>query len=100
MVTRSIQVNLVVPEPDRKNYSDLQVLKSAAGWYVGTLYISKSFTEPGSRDTDYFDSEEVANKALKILHECSTDDVYEGVFDLRIRDLGLDLRGVGYRMRP
>lgn len=36
---------------EKSKYSDLQVLRSAAGYYVGTTYDEH---EPGSRDSDYF----------------------------------------------
>ena len=49
---RSLIVERFAADPE--NYSDLQVLESAAGFYVGTLYSQDGFTEPGSRDSDYF----------------------------------------------
>jgi hypothetical protein len=51
-----------------QNYSDLRVLRSAAGWYVGTIYCPDSKTEePGSRDTGYFASKEEADYAFQTL---------------------------------
>ena len=49
---RSVIVERFAADPH--NYSDLQVLQSAAGFYVGTVYGQGEFTEPGSRDSDYF----------------------------------------------
>jgi hypothetical protein len=56
---------------DAGNYSELQVLKSAAGYYIGTLYTHpkgsefEGLVEPGSRDSyDYYATEEEAQKAL------------------------------------
>jgi len=52
---------------DKRRYSDLKVLKSAAGWYIGTLYSDgNGFIEPGSRDSEYFASEESANEMLSL----------------------------------
>lgn len=51
---------------NKKNYSELQVLESPAGYYIGTIYTDESgFQEPGSRDSEYFESREGAEKALK-----------------------------------
>lgn len=56
----------IVPETDRDNYTDLQVLKSAAGYYIGTIFQEKdaegnvTFSEPGSRDSGYFSTEDAA----------------------------------------
>jgi hypothetical protein len=56
-------------------YSDLQVLRSGAGWYVGTTYVNRdengqvTFIEPGSRDSDYFATEaEAAEFLLRLEH--------------------------------
>ena len=47
--------------------SELKVMRSAAGWYVGTTYTDPEdgFTEPNSRETDYFSSRAEAEKALE-----------------------------------
>jgi len=59
---------------DPENYSELQVLKSAAGYYIGTMYNNpEGFQEPGSRDTDYFPTFEVAEDFLNRLN-CMSDD--------------------------
>jgi hypothetical protein len=64
--------------PDKSGYTDLRVLRSAAGWYVGTLYENRNekgellFLEPGSRDSDYFATEEAATAFLKAVE--NTDE--------------------------
>ena len=46
-------------------YSDLQVLQSPAGWYVGIMFHNNDgFDEPGSRESQYFDTEALAKQAL------------------------------------
>jgi len=47
-------------------YSEMQVLRSAAGWYLGRTFQEddNSSLEPGSRETDYFPNEEEAEVAL------------------------------------
>lgn len=46
-------------------YSPLQVLRSAAGYYIGTVYHNEDgFDEPGSRDSEYFATAEEAQHAL------------------------------------
>lgn len=60
---RSLIVETYCPDPD--NYSDLKVLSSGAGFYVGTVHTDPSgFTEPGSRDSDYFGTPEEAQTFL------------------------------------
>ncbi len=51
---------------DKQFYTDMQVLKSPAGYYVGTLYDDLEIGSfvPGSRDTDYFATRAEAEKAL------------------------------------
>lgn len=54
-----------IPKSERAKYSDLQVMKSAAGFYIGTTYNNEEgFQEPGSRDSCYFHTKEVAEKVL------------------------------------
>ena len=62
------------PHVTNKNgYSELTVLSSAAGYYVGTMYNEYDesgvlrWQEPGSRDSDYFDTHEQAEKYLRLL---------------------------------
>lgn len=61
--------------PEKTGYSDLKVMQSAAGYYIGTTYTDPKdgFTEPGSRDSDYFRTHEEAEKYLKML-ESEGDD--------------------------
>lgn len=50
---------------NKAGYSDLQILSSAAGYYIGTIYTDEDgFKEPGSRDSDYFTTRQEAEKAL------------------------------------
>lgn len=54
---------------EKGRYSELQVLQSGAGWYIGTLYYEpgSKFGEPGSRDSGYFPTQEAAEQALASL---------------------------------
>lgn len=57
-------------------YSDLMVLQSGAGFYIGTLWTdpdNPSYTEPGSRDSDYFPTREAAERELKALEGLGPD---------------------------
>lgn len=49
-------------------YSDLKVMKSNAGWYIGTTFIYKEDgrEEPGSRESEYFPNKEMAQDALNM----------------------------------
>lgn len=60
---------------EKTGYSELQVLSSAAGYYVGTTYTDPEdgFTEPGSRDSDYFRTHEEAERYLKIITAVGDD---------------------------
>ena len=50
---------------DKECYSDLQVMQSNAGHYIGTVYTDvDGFQEPGSRDTGYFESHKAAEDYL------------------------------------
>jgi hypothetical protein len=45
--------------------SRLQVLQSAAGYYIGTTWIeSEDDIQPYSRDSQYFETKEAAERAL------------------------------------
>lgn len=63
---------------EKTGYSELQVMRSGAGWYIGTLYTDPKdgFREPGSRDSDYFATEAEATSYLKLL-EITGDDTAE-----------------------
>ena len=60
---------------EKSGFTELQVLHSNGGWYVGTLYQEKDkngnvlWTEPGTRDTDYFNSQEDAARYLRIMQQ-------------------------------
>ena len=62
--------NLEHPQAVRGGYSDLQVLSSAAGHYIGTRYEEFNadgkcvWVEPGSRDSGYFATEAIAASQL------------------------------------
>ena len=59
---------------DKDRYSELQVLQSGAGYYVGTLYNNPDgFVEPGSRDSGYFPTRQAAQDYLDEIID--TDDV-------------------------
>jgi hypothetical protein len=55
---------------DKTKYSDLKVMRSGAGWYVGTDYTQgpddefPGLVEPGSRDTEYMASKDEAEMTL------------------------------------
>lgn len=52
-------------------YSELKVMKSAAGWYIGTTFThnetspTPGMVEAGSRESQYFETRERAEDALK-----------------------------------
>lgn len=55
---------------DKGNYTELMVLRSAAGWYVGTLYNDPAgFQDAGSRDSNYFATEAEARDYLKTIED-------------------------------
>ena len=58
-----------IKDEDRSHYTDLQVLRSGAGWYVGTLFwdAEYEFWDAGSRDSDYFGSKEEAERFLEVV---------------------------------
>jgi hypothetical protein len=69
---RSIIVNNMlsagmITEEDAKRYSDLRVLQSGAGFYIGTVYDNpEGYTEPGSRESyHYYPTREEAEQALE-----------------------------------
>ena len=53
--------------PDAANYSDLGVMRSNAGWYIGTYYRDPRYgwAEPGSRDSQYYATSEEAFQAFE-----------------------------------
>lgn len=60
---------------DKGGYSELQVLSSTAGYYVGTLHTDPEygFEEPGSRDSDYFKTYEQAEAFLETIKKLDND---------------------------
>lgn len=57
-------------------YSGLTVLRSAAGWYVGTIYTDEHGNDsPGSRDSDYFRTEVEATRYLMALEAGETSAI-------------------------
>ncbi len=63
-MARSKIVDTMPVDPEPGRYSHLQVLRSAAGYYIGTLWHGDGYTEPGSRDSEYFATEPEAQKIL------------------------------------
>lgn len=71
MSKRSLMIEHADYITDKENYTDLQVCKSAAGYYIGTMYNNPDgYQEPGSRDSVYFPTRALAEQALE-------DDSYE-----------------------
>ena len=57
-----------IEEGEKGSYSELKVMRSAAGWYVGTEYHDPAgFTEPGSRDSGYFATQREADLELTMM---------------------------------
>ena len=51
---------------DKGTYSKLHVMQSGAGFYIGRIYTQNDgFQEPGSRESDYYPTHELATEALK-----------------------------------
>ncbi|MDD2731405.1 MAG: hypothetical protein PHW33_04770 [Candidatus Portnoybacteria bacterium] len=60
---------------DKEKYSELMVLQSAAGYYVGTMYTNEDgYEEPGSRDSDYFRTRNEAEIFLKYTEQSNDED--------------------------
>lgn len=59
----------------QEGYTELRVLHSNAGYYIGTMYRNVDedgkllFEEPGSRDSDYFRTREEAERFLKTVED-------------------------------
>ena len=49
----------------KRGYSELKVMESPAGYYLGTEYTMDAYPSPGSRETCYFGSESEAASALE-----------------------------------
>lgn len=107
---RSLQVALVYQDQPEQiaRYSELQVLCSRAGYYIGTTYQnSDGYQEPGSRDSDYYSTKERADYAFRYLENLwilCKDEMSEAEivnkWAKQMRTLGYDPRMVGYRFTP
>ena len=63
-----------IKEEEKGSYSELEVLHSSGGYYIGTIYHNPDgYDEPGSRDSQYFSTSEKAEEFLKALQEDSTE---------------------------
>ena len=59
-----------IPEDEKGNYSELTILQSHGGFYVGTIYRDPNgHAEPGSRDSAYFRTRIEAEKFLAEIEE-------------------------------
>lgn len=69
MKSQIIENATYLPVHEKDQYSDLQVMKSGNGWYIGTTYYCRrdDYYEPGTRDTEYFGSEAQAIVELDLL---------------------------------
>ena len=64
-------------------YTDLKVMKSPAGYYLGRTCWDKKdgYEEPLSRESDYFDTKEEAERALKAgfaVRDCAENEYAYG----------------------
>lgn len=87
-------------------YTDLKVIKSGAGWYIGTEYeyidqdSGYTIAEPGSRDSNYFPTEEMAKYALAQLIQL---DMGNGIPDIDVWEMRMTYElkiNVFYRRNP
>lgn len=103
---RSLQVQLQYPLKDsaKQHYSDLQVLESAAGFYLGTLYAEPGQPpEAGSRDSNYFPyliQAQTALDYLEILSASSPDNLPMDIPAWEAKFTHLFKIRVTYRMSP
>lgn len=78
--SNSTTEGLFAPTAVKGEYSPLRVLRSAAGFYVGTIFQEFDaegkvvFEEPGSRDTGYFATEELASAFLADMEDGDFDE--------------------------
>lgn len=80
------------PPDEDGYYSELQVLESAAGFYVGTLfhYKSNGFVGPGSRDSDYFTRKDEAEGYLRFLNSLDDTGHDADAGDVSVEDDGAE----------
>lgn len=66
----SLEKKGIIKDDGKSYYTELQVLKSPAGYYIGTLYwdAEMKFWDAGSRDSDYYITKEEAEKDLANLN--------------------------------
>jgi len=66
-----------ISSKEKRYYTEMKVLKSNAGYYVGTLFMNPhvGFKEPGSRDSCYFNTKEEADELLEQLEEGNEDAI-------------------------
>lgn len=66
---RSPMVEAATYITNKSSFSDLMVLRSNAGFYIGTVYYPVEYGKipynPGTRDTGYFSSETEARRMLE-----------------------------------
>jgi hypothetical protein len=62
-----------INQAEKDRYSELLVLHSPAGYYLGTFFKGTEFTEPGSRDTSYLETKSQAELALSVLQKMCVD---------------------------
>ena len=55
--------------PKTSNVSDFKVMKSNAGWYIGTTIHEEGCDFPYTRETTYFCSQQRAEEALDFYKE-------------------------------
>ena len=67
MKSPQVELATYIPSDKKRRYSDLQVLESRAGFYVGTTYDGDHGPEPGSRDSGYFPTRKKAEVALRLI---------------------------------
>ena len=85
-MVKSKIVESMGPDNEPGHYSDLQVLKSAAGWYIGTIWQGDDgWTEPGSRDSGYFKTQAQAQRCLNRIDVTNDRDTLRDIEDL-LRD--------------
>lgn len=75
---KSVIVTTHMPREEQKKYTDIQVLQSAAGFYLGTLYEERDdkgnliCQEPGSRDSGYYPTRAAAEADLEAVNAGQT----------------------------
>jgi len=72
----------VIPEAEKAQYSDLKVMRSAAGYYIGTSFRDENGDEtPGSRDSGYLPTEIDAQNFLLLVNSLAeTDEEFAELF--------------------